>query len=365
MEKFERKRNISFQGKGNILIKYKKYTPSMESEIRSHFEKIVGKINGNIRAFLLKNETINEKNELIKLPPQKVIITNGDGIFDEKDIQGADFVFQKGGRLEKVLHAKTVAISGGSHIGIKAKNVNTIGKQNSGVIYTQNFRARNAQLFSEINISGEANLYNSTNSRKIVSQIAYVRGKSELKNLEIKSLLVAQDESKISDSIITGDVKGNSNTVFENINCQNAKLEGNAAFIDSKTMGHISMSENSKIQNLKYAESVMAYGNAKVHNAKIGRGLETLGNVEIINVEVEGLKGITLRENTVAEKIKAPYLYFHHSTHLKGSIEGCIENLDKEVILDPQLKLDKKAYDSLPFSKNAFKHAIPGRLMIT
>ena len=143
------KKEISFEGRGNLFIKYYTYSEELGAKFLEKLKetKAIGEIGLDIKSYLLKHGFINEANEFVGLPPQRVVIKDGTDYFDEANIQNANFVFQKGGVLEEPLNAKTVVVGGGTNVEINAENVNLIGQnQHSGDIYTDFLRARNTVI---------------------------------------------------------------------------------------------------------------------------------------------------------------------------------------------------------------------------
>src|SRR5574344_1170331 len=123
----EEGKQLGFKGRGICTIEYYKYTEDLGKKIAGELSEKLGKplTQGldNIKSLLEKNNYIDkEGNILSKI--KRVVIKDGEGTFDEAVFNKAeklDFLFQKGGVLEKnlVLKGTSVTLAGGTHAKIR------------------------------------------------------------------------------------------------------------------------------------------------------------------------------------------------------------------------------------------------------
>ena len=123
----EEGKQLGFKGRGICTIEYYKYTEDLGKKIVGELSEKLGRplTQGldNIKSLLEKNNYIDkEGNILSKI--KRVVIKDGEGTFDEAVFNKAeklDFLFQKGGVLEKdlVLKGTSVTLAGGKHAKIR------------------------------------------------------------------------------------------------------------------------------------------------------------------------------------------------------------------------------------------------------
>jgi len=319
------KKEISFEGRGNLFIKYYTYSEEIGAKFIEKLRetKAIGEIGLDIKSYLLKQGFINEANEFVGLPPKRVVITDGTDYFDEAKIQNANSVLQKGGMLEKPLSAKTVTVGGGTNVEINAENVNLVGKnQHSGDIYADYLRARNTV---------------------------------------IENPAVVQKKVCMTDS---------SNTSI--LNCeQSIKMYGNSKLSNSRIGGDLDMIlGNSEVENAVIKGCLQSYGGNKINKVKVGERLIIWDNVyptEVKNAEIcLGLIVNGRMESKLSLKnIKALNLQFGlaprpETITLSGNIQGELYK-SKGVNFSPTVKLDKAARNSLPLSQYKLKYGASHR----
>jgi len=314
------KKEISFEGRGNLFIKYYTYSEELGAKFLEKLKetKAIGEIGLDIKSYLLKHGFINEANEFVGLPPQRVVIKDGTDYFDEANIQNANFVFQKGGVLEEPLNAKTVVVGGGTNVEINAENVNLIGQnQHSGDIYTDFLRARNTVIENPAIAQKKVIMTNSSNK----SILNCERG------------IVMYGTSKLS----------------------NARIGGDLDMIFGK----------SEVENAVIKKCLQSYGGNSINKVKIGDRLIIWDNsfpTEVKNAEIN--HGLIVNGRNASKlslkNIKALNFQFHlaprpEAITLSGHIQGKLYK-SKGVNFSPTVKLDKKARKSLPLSQFKLKY---------
>lgn len=308
MEKdtFNCKNQISFEGKGNLFIEYQKYSEMFASKVRAEIEKITGKIDVDVKSFLLNKGWMNEKGDLLTLAPKRVVIKDGDAYFDEKLIQNADFVFQKGGQLDEKLIAKNITVGGGTNVGVEGELVKLFGNQESGMVTAKELSVRNTKVYGPVYNSGDMYISNS----------------------KIETNLSAGGNSIIKNSFISGslDAYGSSSTT------------------NTRVFGDLELYDSAMAKEMKILGDVITFDSATLDGATIGCELHA--------------------SNKLIKNVKARSLYLNDKVQVDGNVRGKIRELGKEVEFLPTAKFDRRAKCSLPLSRYKLKFSRSNNLSI-
>lgn len=381
MKNHEIKNEPSFQGKGKILIQYhnfyKDLSPMNQLTIRA-FLMFKGLGRGDAKTHLLEKKFMTDAGDLTFLPPKRVVITDGEGIFNEELIQNADFVFQKGGELEKKLTAKEVTLAGGKHQLIEADNVKIIGKQDSDageIIVEKDLKVRNTETNNSIAVFKKAEYINSKNTGPLnFAEKLIAKGKTEISNADFKNGEFF-DESVLSKSSVSGKLsmydfseatrlksvgselnlhgqsKASDFTVYGTTNINDsATAEKLVIWNDTKIKG-----SDHKITNLKVNNSTLKVEgfNTEINDSYANR-IEGAGSVKFNNIttqnatfgdftEVIGLNNVgnlILKDSAKASKVDVGLNVFvkNNATLEKAFVQKNIETINSAIIIDCESK---------------------------
>ena len=223
------RRAVSFKGTGEVITRYHLFSEKLPEKALLQLKKVVAsyieksypegsgiKIQGGAMSFpflkekVLQMGLLNKKNELTCIRPKTIIIKKGE--MEIPDTFDADKILQKGGRIEGILNADRIFISGGENCGMNAEEkVWLFGTPKiHGDISTKNFTAYDAEIKNNTRVLGELFLYGNTKILKNVdvdvvhvgscnSGSAHLFGNAEVHgNLNIDyTLFMHSDSAKI------------------------------------------------------------------------------------------------------------------------------------------------------------------------
>lgn len=403
----DNKNKISFEGKGNLKIKYQKYTEADGQKLieilGGYVGKFVGDVKNEMRELLLKGGVINESGDAIKLPPKQVLITDGNDVFDDKLIQNAEFVILDGGHLDENLTAKNILFKKGdySNVEITGDVVKIDGSAVAKGI-TANKLIVKTEVASPTTVEQDAFFYDAHNNHEIslkVKQTLHNYGKSiindgsEVNMMEnhdntticggvVKDYMNNYDSTRIYWGTVNGTMSNNNSTTVMNgtvngtmINHDSAKVyNGTTTYMNNYDSTEIrggvvkEFMENNDSTKVYYVQvennmtnrdntevyggqikDMYNYGSAKVYNVLVRGNMKSAGGTEIHGVNVFGqmeTEGSTKIYNAIAAK-----MYLSGNTQVLGTVRGKIQRMGKEVIIGENAKFDEVALSSLPISR--------------
>lgn len=320
-EQLKSQKQISFEGKGEVLTQY--YKLSEESflekilpELKSKIEQIL-KIDCNSMDFgffkkkALELHLANENGELVGLTPQTVIIKDGEDIIP--DNFKAHKVFQKGGEIDGQLTGEEITVSGGKNSGVTSEGLYTQIGQNSiveGEINAQNLSAQNTTFNHPVNVGDIAELTDVSvaNEMRVQGDLRSYGSTKFLKdsNVDVGQYAVLSHQTEVSGKMTAhGDLR----------TYENAKL---AAGSNVKVGNNAILRQNSTIAGEMYVSRVLRMED----NTQLAQGS---------NVEVHQ-KAVLRQKSTVAGKMQvAKALYMEGDAQLA---KGANVNVELDAFLN-------------------------------
>lgn len=296
----ERNNQVAFEGKGNIFITYHKLTEKLSQLQRMLLE---AEVNGNykttleeLRAKAVEKGLINDHGDLICFPPKRALITDGEGEFDETVLKNSDFVFQKGGEIEKPIEVKRFKYTGGVFNQVNAKNAFVKGQPNGVIVAEESFKAKNAETTNFVLLAKKVKYIDSKAAGKLTLIKDFESfGKTEINGAsfdsgtahnntkiiktDVREVLTLMDSSRVEGSSVGGKVVAN----------------GKSSVADSVLHSTFNINESAEASNLDiWGKTTIKGQNHKidkltVHNALVAEGTETeISNTYANTVEGKG-----------------------------------------------------------------------------
>src|SRR5574344_526473 len=303
----EEGKQLGFKGRGICTIEYYKYTEDLGKKIAGELSEKLGKplTQGldNIKSLLEKNNYIDkEGNILSKI--KRVVIKDGEGTFDEAVFNKAeklDFLFQKGGVLEKnlVLKGTSVTLAGGTHAKIRTGgDVHLISTQKGKTVTVDKtltprgkvriplirlvpqkspgIRARNTELRGVL--EGDVIADNGVTAKKsaeICGDLVATKG-SDIHLKSVDGNVYAENTIVTIDGEIGGHATADgvgSKVISKRIVCDANALKGGEVFASEKIGGHaIAGGTGSKVTTKEIGGDANALnGGEVIASEKIGR----------------------------------------------------------------------------------------------
>lgn len=330
----ESRPNVSFEGKGSLLIKYHKYSEKMGQEILQLMEKKVGKFSVDIKSFLKSNGALNEAGDLIGLKPKSITILDGNEYFDEEILKDVPFIFQRGGTLDKAIEVDKIKIEGGQNVGIRAKFVSILGDFKSRFVEAENLKVRKSKLDSYVEAT-DAEFYDSSNIKSMnISGDLDLYGKSKVKNSTVGDLYL--DNASFADNVVVE----NNFSAWENSRALRLKIQNNADLHDSAVLSRsgvehvLNTCDKSRVSHSKVG-SAYAYNNSILHNLVAIRHIEA-GHSSMVKSSISkgnllagnsaSVSDVTVGEfsliggNAVATRLKTNTLNVNDSARVENSL---------------------------------------------
>lgn len=328
----DNKKQISFEGRGTVAIEYHKYTAEKGQKIVSAVEEAVGKVVFDVRSFLLERGWINANGDLLKKPPKRVTITDGDAFFSDADIQGADLLELNGGQLGADLKAKSIMIRGGNHANFTIIGDDIIIQKpfSSGDVCAQTLTVFDTEITSPLKVSGDASFHSSSNKNTL-----YVGG--QLSNF---GTTVINDGANVgrminqsSTKILGGRVSGNMT------NCDATEVHR----VD--VGGSMTNDGDAKIYGGIVQGAMINHRHAKIYDGVVRGDMINKGETEVHNVKVAGV--MNNQDAAIIYCANAKNLLFHDRVQILGPVKGVIERIQDGVIIGPKATFDEVARQSL------------------
>ncbi len=331
----ESRSNVSFEGTGSLLIKYHKYSEKMGQEILQLMEQKVGKFSGDIKSFLKSNGAVNEAGDLVGFKPKSITILDGNEYFDEEILKGVPFIFQRGGRLDKVIDVDKIKIEGGQNVGIRAKFVSILGDFKSRFVEAENLKVRKSKLDSYVEATNAA-FYDSSNLKKMsVSEDLDLYGRSKVQNSHVGNLFLfdksfarnvaveksftAYENSKALSLTIGKDAELFDSAVLSNSKIKYGPLDTHESSMAFNVIaGVVNTHDDSILRNIVAKQNIFAFGFSKIKNSISRGGLIAGGSASVSDVSVR--EGSQIAQKAVAIGLKTNNLKVTDSARVEKSL---------------------------------------------
>ncbi len=331
----QKRNGVSFEGKGNLVVTYQKFSKEIGQKLGGIFNNSTS---GNIKRVLIKNGLMDKSGNMLTLAPKKVVITDGEGSFDESLLQGAQFIFQKGGHLEKEVSAKTIALSGGTHSGLIADTINLIKydtSDSSQKIVAEELRARNnSKIYNNTVVKKDAFLTDShistplgeNDSQVMVPKTQIDRnlnlyGNSSVKNVKVGNDLLLWDNSMVGYAEVGRNAVLHDTSKAYKLNVKyNLLAEDNSRVKNAEVGSRLDLLNHSIVEKVKVGYGAALRDYSKAYKLKVGNELDLLNDSSVINAKVGNIA--FLFNDSTANGLKVDRLDLHDNSRVKKAVVG-------------------------------------------
>lgn len=373
--------DLSFKGKGQLVVEYHKYTEAYGKEIAAKLQTTLGgAFKKGIKQILIQNGHIDKNGNILGWI-KRAVIKDGKGTFSEdffKD-KKVDFLFQKGGEIQKHLKfdSGTDVTLAGVHKGVttNGQHIHIIGKNEvntkpDAVISGRGIRARQAHLEGKYNASEFFNIEDGTLTTEL-NEVEIATPRIDVaKGLNVKLKKVSGDyttvnignhtelnikdfASRISDVNIGNDsklrankadgvsLKGDMSEVEVDSSIRNLEVFGNNTTTKAKTIGDIDIDSEASHTSIQASETIegetfIGGKGTEINTPQINANITISPTADKTNINVENATSIRIYDggkNTTitADNLNQSDVIIQSSAEnsnviSKGSIDFVVDN---------------------------------------